>query len=313
MNGVLQAGRRRSPAAAVVLAAVVAGAAVQGCTPETQAPEPLTAELNQFRDTYGTQVIEIQVSNTGPVPVSVLSAEVSTPLFPAGTAWQAPPEGTEVPAGQTKSLPARLPAPACGGPWTGGSRTGEPPTAGEADAGAGGGPAEVKLSVRQGSTVSGERLPAADPFGVLARNHSELCLAQDAGQIADMGLAPELEVAADGRTAVVRLRVTPRATGASASRTLTIERIEGTTLLAEAPESPWPRGIAVAAGTAPRELSLRIRPARCDPHAVAEDKVGTLLPLRVDAGGRQGVLKVAAGSVLKARIYEFVTAACAAH
>ncbi|MCY1242619.1 hypothetical protein D9M72_555900 [compost metagenome] len=64
---------------------------------------------------------------------------------------------------------------------------------------------------------------------------------------------------------------------------------------------------------AARELSLRIRPARCDPHAVAEDKVGTLLPLRVDAGGRQGVLKVAAGAVLKARIYEFATAACAAH
>ncbi|CAN7385271.1 hypothetical protein [Arthrobacter sp. LjRoot14] len=308
MNGVPRAGRRRSAAAAVVVAAVMAGGAVQGCTPETQAPEPLTAELNQFRDTYGTQVIEIQVSNTGSVPVSVLSAEVSTPLFPAGTAWQAPPEGTEVPPGQTKSLPARLPAPACGHPGID-----EPQSAEGARAGPGSSPAEVTVSVRQGSATAQERLPAADPFGVLARNHSELCFAQDAGQIADMGLAPELEVSADGRTAVVRLRVTPRAAGAGGSRTLTIERIEGTTLLAEAPESPWPRGITVAAGTAPRELSLRIRPARCDPHAVAEDKVGTLLPLRVDAGGRQGVLKVAAGAVLKARIYEFATAACAAH
>ncbi|MFF1383295.1 hypothetical protein ACFVWT_07015 [Arthrobacter sp. NPDC058288] len=313
MSGVLRAGRRRSATAAVVLAAVMAGAAVQGCTTATRSPEPLTAELNQFRDNYGTQVIEIQISNTGSVPVRILSTEVSTPLFPSGTAWQAPPEGTEVPPGQTKSLPARLPAPACAGPSTDGSRTGEPPSAGEADAVAGGGPAEVTLSVRQGSTVSGKRLPATDPFGVLARNHSELCLAQVAGQTADMSLDPELEVAEDGRTAVVRLRVTPRAAGSGTARTLTIERIEGTTLLAEAPGSPWPRGITVAAGAGPREISLRIRPARCDPHAVAEDKVGTLLPLRVDAGGRQGLLKVSAGAVLKARLYEFVTAACAAH
>ncbi|MBP1231492.1 hypothetical protein JOE40_001136 [Arthrobacter sp. PvP102] len=308
MNGFPRAGRRRSSATFAVLGALVAGPAMQGCSPQPQAPGPLTAELNQFRDSYGTGIIEIQLSNTANEPVTVLSAEVSTSLFPAGTAWHAQAEGTEVPPGQTKSLPARLPAPACGHPGTD-----EPETAEGAETGPGSAPAEVTVSVRQGSTTREERLTAADPFGVLARNYSELCLAQDAGEIADIGLAPDLEVAADGRTAVVRLRVTPRSAGAGASRTLTIERIEGTTLLAEAQGNPWPRSITVATGAAPRELRLHIRPARCDPHAVAEDKVGTLLPLRADAGGRQGVLKVAAGTVLKARIYEFVTAACAAH
>ncbi|WP_235347367.1 hypothetical protein [Arthrobacter sp. SPG23] len=308
MNGVLQAGRRRFAAAVLALGALMAVPAVQGCSPQPPAAAPLTAGLSQFRDNYGTQVIEIQISNARNVSVTVLSAEVSSPLFPAGTAWRARPEGTEVPPGQTKSLPARLPAPSCGRPGTD-----IPGTDNEAYAGSGAAPAEVTVSVRQGSTTSEEHLPAADPFGVLARNHSELCLAQDAGQIADIGLAPDLEVAADGRTAVVRLQVTPRAAGPGTLRTLIIERIEGTTLLAEAPESPWPRGLTVAAGAGPLKLSLRIRPARCDPHAVAEDKVGTLLPVRVDAGGRKGVLKVAAGTLLKARIHEFVTAACTAH
>ncbi len=59
-----------------------------------------------------------------------------------------------------------------------------------------------------------------------------------------------------------------------------------------------------------REVRLGIRPARCDPHAVAEDKVGTLIPLRVTVAGRDGVLKVGAGAQLRGRIYDFITSAC---
>jgi hypothetical protein len=43
---------------------------------------------------------------------------------------------------------------------------------------------------------------------------------------------------------------------------------------------------------------------------VAEDKVGTLIPLRVSVAGREGVLKVPAGQQLRGRIYDFVTSAC---
>ncbi|CAN7365456.1 hypothetical protein LJR078_002209 [Arthrobacter sp. LjRoot78] len=303
MDGAAQGKRRWSATAAVVLAAAVAVPALQGCSTEAAVAAPLTAELNQFRDNYGRQIIEIQLSNTSSVPLTIFSAEVSSSLFPAGTSWRAMPEGTEVPPGQTKSLPAMLPAPACGSPGADA----------DADTSAGAAPAEVKVSFRQGSTSSDVHLPAADPFGVLPRNRAELCLAQEAGRIARMDLAPELEVAADGRTAVVRLQVTPRAPEAGTPRTLTIESVEGTTLLAEAPNSPWPRGVMVAAGGSPGEFRLRFRPARCDPHAVAEDKVGTLLPLRLDVGGRRGVFKVPAGAALTGRIHAFVTAACTAH
>lgn len=303
MNGVLQARRRRHAAAAVVVLAVLTGAPVlQGCSPGTPAPAqggPLTAGLNQFRDNYGTPVIEIQLSNTSSEPVTVLGAAVSSTLFPAEAAWLAGPDGTEIPPGQTKSLPVRLPAPSCH-------------TAAE-DAAAGTSPAGATVTVRQGSTTDTVHLAAADPYGVLARNHGELCLARDAGQVAAFGLAPDLEVAADALTAVVRLTVTPNETAAGTIRELTIERINGTTLLAAAPDSPWPSGVTVVAGTGPTEIRLRIRPARCDPHAVAEDKVGTLLPLVVNVGGREGTLKVAAGPALKGRIHDFVTAACGAH
>jgi len=320
MSGVLQARRRRHAAAAVVLAVLMTAPAVQGCSPATPVPAPqdsgnsagpapastasaprgpLTAGLNQFRDNYGTQIIAIQLSNTLSVPVTVLGAALSSTRFPAGAAWHAGPEGTEVPPGQTKSLPARLPDPSCLSPAE--------------DAEARPSPAEATVSFRHGSTTSTVHLATADPFGVLARNHGELCLARDAGRVAVFGLAPGLEVAADARTAVVRLTVTPNEAGTGTIPELAIERIDGTALLAAPPDSPWPTGVTVVAGTGPAEFRLRIRPARCDPHAVAEDKVGTLLPLLVNVGGRKGILKVAAGPGLKGQIHDFVTAACGAH
>ena len=107
--------------------------------------------------------------------------------------------------------------------------------------------------------------------------------------------------------------MTPRLAGLPAdasSGEMVIDRIEETTLLAEAPLAPWPRALTLRAGEPPSEVRLGIRPARCDPHAVAEDKVGTLLPLRVLVAGRAGVLKIDAGDQLRARIYDFVTTAC---
>jgi hypothetical protein len=320
MSRVLLAPRRRTAAAAVVLAVLLAASAMQGCTPAPgQQPgsptgtstasassppgSPLTAELNQFRDNYGKQIIEIQLRNITSATVTVLGAELASLMFRQGSVWQAAAGGTDIPPGQTKSLPAQLQDPSCQDPA-------EEPTDDPAAAGA---PAEVRVSVRQSSATIDERLPASDPFGVLARNYAEMCLTQDAARVAVIGLAPDLEVAADARTAVVRLTVTPRETGAGTPGRLTIERIEGTTLLAEPPESPWPHGVTVVAGGGAAEYNLRIRPARCDPHAVAEDKVGTLLPLLVNIGGREGTLKVAAGAALKGRIYDFVTAACGAH
>ncbi len=320
MNRALLAARRRTRAAAVVLAVLLAATALQGCTPApgqqpgstSTAPasptpdSPLTAELNQFRDNYGKQIIELQLSNTTSAPVTVLAAELASPVFPPGSAWEAAPGGTEIPPGQTKSLPVRLQDPSCPAPAEASTdRASDEPTPAAA--------AEVHISFRQGSATLDQRLRAADPFGVLARNYAEMCLAQAAARVAVIGLAPDLEVAADARTAVVRLTVTPREAAAGTPERLTIEQIEGTTLLAEPPETPWPRSVVVVAGGAAAEYRLRIRPARCDAHAVAEDKVGTLLPLLVDVAGWKGSVKVAAGPALKGQIYDFVTAACGAH
>lgn len=270
---------------------------------------PVTAEISQFRDNYSKQIIEIQLTNTTGSALTVLGAELSSPLFSAAIAWPAHSGGIVLPPGQTKSLPAPLPAPECGSPA---ATTGPPGT----NAASGGAPGTAFVSLRLAQPPdggpAGTTTPAADPFGVLARNNAEMCLTGAASAVAAIRLAPDLEVAAGGRTAVVRLLVQPHATDAAdaGGAELVIDRIDETTLLAEATQAPWPRSLTLRAGGPPQEVRLGIRPARCDPHAVAEDKVGTLLPLRVRVAGREGVLKVGADAQLRGRIYDFVTTAC---
>jgi hypothetical protein len=296
-------------AAAALLALVPACSAGGGKTAVTGPSEPqptfpISAKVNQLRDNYSKQIVSIELTNTSDAVQTVLGARLESALFTAAISWQASPAGIELPPGQAKSLPAQLPAPVC-----------QPAGPGQAapDVALRVAPDEAGSAGPTASPASAPEivLPASDPYQVLARNNAEMCLAQAAEAVAVFRLDPGLEVAADGRTAVVRLLIAPRDAGAGAGAgTLTIARIDGTTLLAEDSAVPWPRDVPVHAGAASSELRLGIRPARCDPHAVAEDKVGTLLPLRVSVGGRDGVLKVDAGQLLRGRIYDFVTAAC---
>ncbi|KRE78809.1 hypothetical protein ASG71_11520 [Arthrobacter sp. Soil763] len=253
----------------------------------------MSASISQFRDNYGKQVVEIQLTNTGSAAITAVAATLHSPLFPAGARW-ASPAGTELPPGQVKSLSVRLPAAHC-----------RPAPSGKA---AGTATVVVRLTSADGSPEASVRAAAEDPFGVLVRNHDELCLARAAAEVAAFRLGPGLERSPDGRTAVLRLVITPARSGSGSF--LVLNGVGGTTLLAEDPALPWPGPVRIVAGGPERVLRLGIRPARCDPHAVAEDKVGTLLPLTISAGGRDGVLKVAAGAALRGQIYDFVTSAC---
>lgn len=275
----------------------VSGSAGPTAAPSVAAP-PVSAEINQLRDNYSKQIVAIQLTNNSPDPLTVVGAELGSALFSAAIPWQPPAGGIELPPGQAKILPAQLPAPVCS------MKSAQSPAA-----------ATVTLRLAGAAgTAPTMVVPAPDQYGVLSRNNGEMCLAQVAAAVAAIRLAQELDVAADAQTAVVRLIITPRsipgAANPDSTGTLTIDRIDGTTLLEEDGSAPWPRSVTIAAGGPGQELRLGIRPARCDPHAVAEDKVGTLLPLRVHAGGRDGVLKIDADPLLRGRIYDFVTAAC---
>ena len=286
---------RRYWAACVALMSMLPLASCDGSArkeqPINSEAQPISVEVNQSRDQYGKQAILIQLTNTTDTPVTVSGARLNSPLFENDIIWEPTGGVLELPPRQPKSLPATLPAPHCRQS-----------------------PSEPLKAIVQYSEPSKEpaetSVEAQDPFNVLPRNADELCLAADAAAVAAIVLDPELEVAPDGRTAVVRLVITPASTPGESPQKLTINSIDGTTLLAESPADPWPRDIAISSGGDPKEMPLTIRPARCDPHAVAEDKVGTLLPLRISVGARDGVLKIAAPNELRGHIYDFVTSAC---
>lgn len=272
----------------------------------------ISAQINQFRDNYAKQIIEIQLTNNTPEPVTVLDASLHSDLFSAAITWGPAGGGIELPPRQTKSLPAQLPAATCTG--TGG-QTGDP-TKAPGD--------KPTLRVTTRPAVPGqETLEPTDPHGVLTRNNAELCVTKAAEAIAEFQPVPELGPAEKSGTAVVRIRILPRPSPQSSAgnsqggsqpsnepRILTIEKIDGTPLIAEEPSQPWPRDVEVREGGPASELRLVIRPARCDPHAVAEDKVGTLFPLRITVAGQQGVFKIDAGAELRGRIHDFVTSTC---
>ena len=282
-----------------------------GCTaPEPQesaGPLPIAVEVNQSRDQYGKQAIQLLLTNISGGPLTVAAAQLATPLFQGDILWEPTGGSLELPPGQPKSLPARLPAPVCGRDRSTAQQSTTHETTIQQPV------ATVRYS-EPGRAGLREVAPVAvDPFGVLERNNRELCLAAEAATVADIVLDRSLEVAPDSRTAVVRLVITPKeAEGAGTDiRSMTIASIDGTTLIAAPADGPWPRNIRIMQGAPRSELRLRIRPARCDPHAIAEDKVGTLLPLRVGVGEREGQLKIRAGTALRGQIYDFVTAACA--
>ncbi len=229
---------RRSAAALAVLAVLAAASCSAGPEPAVTGSSstpagPLTAELGQFRDNYGKQVIEIQLTNTTGGPLTVLAARLQSPLYAAGISWTAAAAGTELPPGGTKSLPARLPAASCP----------DPPTSGPSAV------VGVRIAPAAGAPETTLTVPAADPFGVLGRNHAEQCIAQAAALVADLRLSPELALSPDARTAVLRLVITPR-NDARPGGALTINSIGGTTLLAEDGSVPWP----------PRAADRRRRP-----------------------------------------------------
>lgn len=279
------------PAVAALLGAAcsLAGCSAVGgpqqatSAPASTSPLPLAARLDQFRDNYSRQIIELQISNVGPTALTIRSAAVSSESFTGRIEWAASPAGTEIPPGQTKSLPAQLPAPVCPG-------NNSAPRL------------EVTISGRDAPLV----MPVEDPFGVLQRNNGEMCLTQDVASVARLEFAPALETSPGPGKAGLRLLVLPQGSPGS----FTLESFHGTPLLAEDPAAPWPREIHVSGMEPDTSLLLVVRPARCDPHAVAEDKLGTVIPVDISVNGLRGTVKVAAGQALRGQLLDFVTTAC---
>jgi len=292
-------GRRRNAKCSVLLLA--AAALLSGCTgapkdlsPATPADNhPVSAAVDQGRAHYTDRVVNLLITNISKDPVLVTSASLHSALYAGAADWK-PTRigGTRVAAGSTVSLPAELPPAQCS--------AGEPAEA-----------ATHQMTVTMDSERSGlstVEVPAGDPHNVLPRNHSADCLAQAAASVAELRVDQTLKVLPGSGSAVVGIEVEP--SGGKAS--MVIESFGTTTLLDEDGKHPWPRNLRVHGSDPSSRLSLHIVPMRCDQHALAEDKLGTRIPVSIAAGSWHGILRLDAGHDFDRAVYRFITDACAA-
>jgi hypothetical protein len=243
------------------------------------------AEIAQGRSDYASGTIAVRVEALV-ADVEVHSVVLSGVALRGSVEWR---EGAIVPDGAARDLRMTFPGAACA--------TDDRAT-------------EVVIDY----TVAGVRrtpvLEPADPLGVIARLVDRDCLVQDVAAIAKLGLASASpDVASGDGAGVLELSVDP--SNAEGDASFTIESVDATTLLAPAGGGAgWPVDRVVTAGDAPSTIRLDVVPARCDAHAVAEDKVGTVMPVRIRLGAGDGVVPVAASDEVRAALYDLVARSC---
>jgi hypothetical protein len=152
----------------------------------------------------------------------------------------------------------------------------------------------------------------------MARVADADCLAESVAAVAAITMPERLRSEGSGpaRRAWVDVRVEPATSAGQAqdgadTDTVRIDGVSATTLLGAEDGLDWPLDLEVAAGDAPFTIELAVRPARCDAHALADDKRGTILPFAVATGdGREGRLELPAGDALKADLYAYYAERC---
>lgn len=249
--------RRRAAAAIGMLLALgtVTTALVTACADRDQAegplPDGLTAFVDQSRVQRQGRAFFVRLVNDTEHRITVTRAEVSSPRFAERT-WTG--EKSFV---NEADLDLELPPGRCG---TGSDAT-------------------VRLTYRlDDGPERTSTTTASDRYGAVGLFLDRDCAAQTLGEAAELELG-EPRVVGRGRGAVFELPVRFVPTGERAD--VAFGGFDDTVLFRQAAGAPRPGSVPVPMSGAPTEVLLRLVPTRCDPHALAEDKVGTLVGVRV--------------------------------
>lgn len=276
----------------MLLASLIVAATLGACAPTTSGEAPAGVEISVYqpRPDVPKNRIAIQVLNNGDVPLTITSANLHSSFFTEDMVWGPDRTATVVP-GYAVDLRVDLPTEAdCSG-------------------------AEPELTATFGWETEDAKGTATvepdDPFHLFDLLHDAACLIVSVDAVAKL-TAVSLDTPAQ-QPAPAELVISVEPTGADGA--VTLDTIHSTTLL----NPSGPDGIGVAEldlgitidKDSPPEVRIPIVPNRCDPHALAEDKVGTRMPLYVTApDGSSGRFVLAASDELRAQMYAFYTAYC---
>ena len=262
---------RRAVGTAVAAVALLAAGCASDADPSASSPTPaapsqtalpdtLTAYVDQSRVARVGRSVFVRLVNEAEATVTVTRAEISSDRF-GEVLWTAEPGGKEIV--NEGDLEFELPAATCG-------------TGSDAD---------VRLTYRvgDGPELVSDTL-ATDRYGAIALFLDRDCAEQAMGEAAEV-VVGEHRVVGEGRELFFELPVTLTATGERSD--VSFDGFEGTVLFRTVPPTPLfgeYAGLALEAGVS-EDVVLRLAPTRCDPHALAEDKVGTLVGVNVSGPG----------------------------
>jgi hypothetical protein len=306
----------RGRAVTVVLLTSMIGAAAAACTAgsapapsSTLGPVPddvathLSVEVMQGRTQYADREILLAVTNGSDETMTLLAGALHADGF--GPSHLAKERPRLLRPGATRDVHVGLGQAQCADAPAG---TDEPvPDAAPS--------ATITLALGQGEAQG----PAtdlvvddvADTAGHLARNHAVDCARAAVESGVQLSVETDLPVELrDGEpTALVTVRVEPVHGGPE----VTIDRITETTLMANPDAGGGVSGWAGREldGQRSGEIILPVVPARCDAHAVGEDKRGTFLPVEASVGGAaQHVFYLPMPDAARAGLYGFIGDSC---
>ena len=281
-------------AAVVIATLALAATALAACSAPAStivdAPDGVSISVYQPRPDIPKNRIAITVTNDGAEPVTITAATLGSNYFAEDFVW-GPGRTATVAAGYAVDLRVDIPAVA------------------QCDAATASN--EVAFSWTVGDTSGSSVVEPDDGFHMLDRLHDEGCLVENVDAVALLTAVSLTAPAQQPAPAELLISVEP--TGDPG--TVTVDTISSTTLLNPAgPDgigvNQLPLGIEVSAD-GPEEIRVPIVPNRCDPHALAEDKIGTRMPLYVTlADGSEGRYVLAASDELRGQMYAFFSAFC---
>lgn len=271
-------------AAVVVLAGCAAAA-----PPEL--PDGVRVEVLQGRTDYTSGTLVIRVLNESGSDLELESARLSWPGFSDPAVWE---RGTTVRSGTTVDLRAPVPEVVC-------------------DDGQPGPDSTADLRFRENDRRATATVPVTDPLSTLDRLHGAGCIAGQVDRVATVTVAsPVIDGAGRNSVAVVALTLTP--TGADGR--VDVDGVSSTPLLLPDPATnanaaDWALDLGVDAASGPVTAELRIVPARCDAHAIADDKVGTVFDVAIRlSDGTAGEYRVVPAEGIREELLDYVRTAC---
>lgn len=259
------------------------GVALSSCASTPAPPAPVSVVLVQQRGDVAPRRAQLRVTNTSKAPVTVVSAMLESAALaqPAGGPTKHP---VTIEPGRTVDLPVPLDAVRC---------TTEDVSP------------DAVLSL-QGSASAEATVPVEDALDVLERATATECDREAVASVASISAVS----ASAGANGTIDLTLAIDPTGDPDAGRIGLIALRGTPLLRFPSGTETMLDTAVAADDAASTLAVEVVPQRCDAHAIAEDKVGTLFDLVVGVDGREVVVPLTRTPEVAAALLSATASVC---